>query len=77
MKELNAYEVEVYTLNPDTGESGWDIIVCVVVASSRADARAYLKLWPLFDCVITWQGIYPATRVEGSIFNTDNVLLWP
>lgn len=50
---LKEYAFEIYTLNPNTNETGWDIINnCVVVAETMQEARVKLKEYPLFDCVI-------------------------
>ena len=54
---MNCYQrVEIYTLNPETKETGWDIKFILVKGRSRNEARERLKNYPLFDCVITWEG---------------------
>ena len=49
---MKAYNFEVYTCHPTTGESGWEIEFPDVVAVSKKEARLLLKRWPLFDCII-------------------------
>ena len=49
------YTFEIYTRNPITGESGWDIMVGFVThAKDREDAVRQIKLefGKLFDCII-------------------------
>jgi hypothetical protein len=50
---LNEYDFEIYTKNPETGETGWDIKFVRVYAKTRNEAGETLKTFPDFDCVIT------------------------
>ena len=43
---------EIYTTNPETGESGWDIKFRYVLGETVKEAREALKSTPNFDCVI-------------------------
>ena len=54
---MNCYQkVEIYTLNPETKETGWEIEFILVKGMSRKEARERLTDYPLFDCVISWEG---------------------
>jgi hypothetical protein len=55
---MNTYQrVEIYTANPENPLiKGWDIEFILVKAQGRNEAREKLKKYPLFDCVITWEG---------------------
>lgn len=49
MKEIN---YEVYTINPTTKETGWDIKHVSVIANSKDEAKKVLKNWEIFDEII-------------------------
>ena len=49
MKEFN---FEIYVKNPITLESGWDIQIISVSASSYDDAVNKIKSYPNFDTII-------------------------
>ena len=49
MREIN---FEIYTMNPQTGETGWDIKFVSVIAEDKEKALELLKKKPLFDVVI-------------------------
>lgn len=55
---MKAFNFEIYTNNPETGENGWDIKFRTVLVDSTetntktSGAREALKQTPLFDCVI-------------------------
>lgn len=55
---MKAFNFEIYTKNPQTGEEGWDIVFRTVFVdsketnSTKSGAREALKNTPLFDCVI-------------------------
>lgn len=51
---MKEYNFEVYTINPETKENGWDIKFVSVIANTKKEAIGYLKRWPLFDCIITF-----------------------
>ena len=46
------FNFEIYTCNPETFETGWDIKFVSVFAEDKADAKEKLKDFPLFDCII-------------------------
>ena len=47
---------EIYTKNPETGETGWDILF--VYASAKT-----IKQFPNFDCIITVDDVPARTKV--------------
>lgn len=52
-EEANLYfNFEIYTSDPVSGTTGWDIKMVSVRASNREEARESLKEFPYFDCVI-------------------------
>lgn len=50
---MKEYCFEIYTIDPNTGEGGWDIENVIVHAESPSKARDIIKTFPLYDCVIT------------------------
>lgn len=78
MKKLQEFNYEVYTLNPDTGETGWDIKFVSVIAPDSKTAKSYLKQWPLFDCIILHNYETPFSEEqyvefkEGRIFDSGS-----
>jgi hypothetical protein len=47
---MKAFNYEVYTCNPQTGERGWDIKMVSVFAEDKTEARQNLKQFvPHFD----------------------------
>lgn len=51
MMKTNCFEI--YTKNPETNESGWDIINVEVISDTVKEAKEKIKNYPLFDCIIT------------------------
>jgi hypothetical protein len=55
---MKAFNFEIYTINPETKETGWEIVFRTVFVNSdetdtrKSGARAKLAETPLFDCVI-------------------------
>ena len=55
---MKAFNFEIYTVNPETKETGWDIVFRTVFVETTdtntrtSGARDKLKQTPLFDCVI-------------------------
>lgn len=49
---MKAFSFEIYTKNPLTGETGWDIQFVNVFAEDMAAAKQQLKLIPDYDCII-------------------------
>lgn len=49
---MKAYNYEIYTVNEQTGETGWDIKFRTIFAETREEAKQILKNSPFFDCVI-------------------------
>ena len=52
---------EIYTKNPKTGESGWDIKFVLATKST-------IKLYPNFDCIITVDD-YPLQNPRPKLIN--------
>jgi hypothetical protein len=48
------YNFEIYTIDPITGTTGWDIHMVSVKAQTLLEARTNLKDYPNFDCVILY-----------------------
>ena len=51
---------EIYTVNPETGERGWDIEF--IIALDREDAATY----PHFDCVIMKDGTFSTCKLSAA-----------
>jgi len=51
---MKHYNFEIYTNNPVTGESGWDIKWAGCFANSKEEAREEIKNFPNFDTIITF-----------------------
>ena len=51
---MKAYQFEIYTCNPTTKESGWDIQFRTVLANNIKEAEEELEISPLFDCIIAF-----------------------
>ena len=49
---LKIFGFEIYTLHPETKESGWGLLFVEVIAESKAEAKEILKAWDLFDEII-------------------------
>jgi hypothetical protein len=47
-----AFNFEIYTENPETGETGWEIKFIDVFAFDIKEARMLLTKVPNYDCVI-------------------------
>ena len=54
---MKAARFEIYTTNPETGESGWGIKFRYVLGETVKEAREALKSTPNFDCVILFDFI--------------------
>lgn len=85
-ENLEAFNFEIYTKNPETGEGGWDIKDVVVFGVTKSDAIEIMRRdVPNYDCVITstasWNGV-PLNDNErrhyeagNTWYNTDNNLV--
>ena len=63
------YHYEVYTKNPDTDETGWDIETGWAKANSMLHAKAKVKnVIANFDCFIQ---IYPANMNANDILTVE------
>lgn len=63
---MKAFNFEVYTSDPITGTTGWDIKNPTVFANDKKEARQELKdHYPNFDCVILFN--YEVEITDGSI----------
>ena len=51
---------EIYTVNPETGETGWDIEF--VIALSQKDVATF----PYFDCVIMKDGTFSTCKLSAA-----------
>ena len=51
---------EIYTVNPETGEAGWDIEF--VIALSQKDVATF----PYFDCVIMKDGTFSTCKLSAA-----------
>lgn len=69
VEPVKEYNFEVYTVNPTTGETGWDIKFRSVFAHSKEEARELLKQTPLFDCVILFNF---GVKLDGYEFDLYN-----
>ena len=50
---MNQYfNFEIYTKNPTTGQTGWDIVNVSVKAENRQEAKISLNEYPNFDVII-------------------------
>ena len=66
---MNTYfNFEIYTIDPLTGQTGWEIICVSVKAENKAEAKEKLKQFPNFDCIITFN--YEHKEYETSEFLT-------
>jgi len=53
MTNKKAFNFEIYTCNPATGEGGWDIKNPYIFAEDKKAAKEILKNdYPDFDCII-------------------------
>jgi hypothetical protein len=59
----SSHVFEIYTSNPATGETGWDI---EWVRATRSDIEQY----PNFDCIITMND-YPMTGDRDNIIDFE------
>lgn len=74
MKTNYLFGYEIYTKNPTTGETGWDIKFIEVVATSHRNALEMLAKWPLFDVIILNNYKQETDEpVTGRIFEVDAV----
>ena len=46
------YNFEIYTIDPVSKTTGWDIKMVSVKSNTIAEARENLKKYPFFDCII-------------------------
>lgn len=50
---MKAFNFEIYTCHPITGEGGYDIKFPTVYANTKEEAKLFLKNeYPNFDCII-------------------------
>ena len=63
---------EIYTLNPVTRETGWDIEHVVVVADNKKEAVKKIKKYPLFDCIISY-GDWWGNNAEWPIWDGEKL----
>ena len=64
------FNFEIYTKNPVTLESGWNIKFASVFADSKEEAKDKIKEFPLFDCIILFNfGGCALDAEEQELFN--------
>jgi hypothetical protein len=62
---MKNYSFEIYTLNPETLEKGWNIELVDIFANCYKEAKNILKKdYPFFDCIILFNGEYPLNKKE-------------
>lgn len=68
---MKAYNFEIYTSNPETGEEGWDIKLVSVFAEDGQEARLSLK-WnvPNFESIILFNRSTELSENETAIYAT-------
>lgn len=59
-----AFNFEIYTCNPETGETGWDIHCPTVFAKDKAEAKEKLKSYPNYDCIILFNCGRPMNETD-------------
>lgn len=71
---MNKYfNFEIYTCDPVSGTTGWDIKMVSVKATTKTEARETLKSFPDFDVVILFN--FEHTEEENSVFLVTEC--WP
>jgi hypothetical protein len=71
---MKSFEAEIYTINPVTGQTGWDIKFIRTLAESKEDARVNFKTYPEFDCIILWNQVGGVPDdLDLDLINEDNL----
>ncbi len=68
---MRDYCFEIYTVNPETKEGGWDIVNVIVPAISTTDAREKIKKYPLFDCIITMNDWFHLGEMDWPVWDGE------
>lgn len=55
------YNFEIYTCHPETLKGGWDIQILSVKALTLNEALENLKVYPLFDEIISFNYVHHLT----------------
>lgn len=64
-----AWNFEVYTCNPITGQEGWDLIFVSVFADNKQEAKDNLKKFvPDFDEIILFNRVTELDEQESDIY---------
>lgn len=63
---MKAFNFEIYTKHPQTGEEGWEIEQPTIFAETKEKAKQFLKeSYPNFDCIILFN--YGIEITDGSV----------
>ena len=73
-KIMKQYCFEIYTINAETKETGWDIEHIVVLADDADQAREKIKNYPLFDCIITMNDWYGYRDGKWPVFDGQDII---
>lgn len=68
------FNFEIYTSDPSTGTTGWDIFMVSVKADTYEEAIINLKKFPNFDCVILFNFVREEEEETADFLVTEN---WP
>lgn len=69
---MNTYfNFEIYTSDPITGTSGWDIQMVSVKAETKLEAKEKLKSYPNFDVIILFN-FYHKENETADFLQTQN-----
>ncbi len=63
------YNFEIYTLHPETKETGWDIMFVSTFATSKEEAKQNLKSFPNFDTIILYNYGSDLSQTELDLYN--------
>jgi hypothetical protein len=72
---LKVFSYEVYTIDPVSKQTGWDIKFVNVIAHTGSEALHILTTWDAFDCVIlfNYKEEYTGNMPHGSIIEVNHL----
>ncbi|CAN1552740.1 hypothetical protein MCERE19_02236 [Spirosomataceae bacterium] len=71
---LKSYQAEIYTICPNTGQTGWYIKMIRTLAENKEQARLNFKTCPIFDCIIEWYQVGGTPEdLDLDLINKDNL----
>jgi hypothetical protein len=73
---MKAFNYEIYTKNPITGEGGWDIRFVSVFAEDRTKAKEVLRSVPNFDIVILFNFETDLDDREADFYANGHLYIW-